>query len=90
MGAVSRVVVPVKLGIVNARSVCNKTDVFTDHLTEVNMDIVAITDTWLNTRDKDVKAIKGLTPAEYKRVHVPRKKRRFGGIGLVYRCDYIK
>ncbi|KAI0220344.1 hypothetical protein LSAT2_028145, partial [Lamellibrachia satsuma] len=43
VGAVSRVVVPVKLVIVNARSVCNKTDVFTDHLTEVNMDFVAIT-----------------------------------------------
>ena len=52
------------------------------------MDIVAITDTWLSTRDKDVKAIKGLAPAEYKRVHVPRKNRRFGGIGLVYRSSF--
>ena len=58
VGAVSRVVVPVKLGIVNARSVCNKTDVFTDHLTEVNMDLVAITETWLSTGDKDNKTIK--------------------------------
>ena len=41
--ASSRVAVPVKLGIVNARSVCNKTDVFfTDYVTEVNMDLVAI------------------------------------------------
>ena len=70
VGAVSRVVVPVKLGIVNARSVCN----MTDHLTEVNMDLVAITETWLSTGDKDNKSIKDLTPADYKCVHVPRKK----------------
>ena len=61
VGAVSRVVVPVKFGIVNARSVCKKTDVFTDHLTEVNMDLVAIIETWLITSDKDNKTIKDLT-----------------------------
>ena len=84
VGAVSRVVVPVKLGIVNARSVCKKTDVFTDHLTEVNMDLVAIIETWLSTGDKDNKTIKDLTSADYKLVHVPRKNRRGGGIRLVY------
>jgi hypothetical protein len=30
----SCVAVPVKLGFVNARSICNKTDVFTDYMTE--------------------------------------------------------
>ena len=37
----------IKLDIVNARSVCNKTDV----LTEVNMDLVAIMETWLSAGD---------------------------------------
>ena len=46
--ASSRVAVPVKLGIVNARSICDKTDVFTDYVAEVNMDLIAITETWLN------------------------------------------
>ena len=74
LGAVSRVAITVKLGVFNTRSVCNKTDVFTEHLTEVNMDLVAITETWLITGDKDNKTIKDLSPADYKLVHVPRKK----------------
>ena len=64
--ASSRVAVLVKLGIVNARSICNKTDVFTDYVTEVNMDLVAITETWLNVGEKDNKVIKDLTPTSEK------------------------
>ena len=86
--ASSRVVVPVKLGIVNARSICNKTDVFTDYVTEVNMDLIAITETWLNIGEKDNRVIKHLTHADYKFVHLPRKSRRGGGVGLVYRSSF--
>ena len=85
--ASTRVVVPVKLGIVNARSICNKTEVFTDYVTEVNMDLIAINETWLNIGEKDNKLIKDLTPAYYTFVHLPRKRRRGGGVGLVYRSS---
>ena len=57
---------PVKLGIFNARSICNKTDV---------LDLIAITETWLNIGEKDNKVIKDLTTADYKFVHLPRKSR---------------
>ena len=50
------VTIPVTLGIVNALSICNKTDVFTDYVTDVNMDLVAITETWLNTGEKTIKS----------------------------------
>ena len=86
--ASSRVAVPVKLGIVNARSICNKTDVFMDYVTEINMDLIAITETWLNIDEKDNKIIKDLTPADYTCVHLPRKSRRGGGVGFVYRSSF--
>ena len=72
--ASSRVAVPVKLGIVIARSMCNKTDVFfMEYVTEVNMHLIAITETWLKIGEKYNKIIK------YKFVHMPRKSRRGGG-----------
>ena len=52
------------------------------------MDLIAITETWLNIAEKDNKVIKDLTPADYKFVHLPRKSRRGGGVGLVYRSSF--
>ena len=51
------------------------------------MDLIAITETWLNIGEKVNKVIKDLTPADYKCVHLPRKSRRDGGVGLVYRSS---
>ena len=62
-----------------------KSTFFTDYVTEVNMNLVAITETWLNTGEKDNKTTKDLTSANYKLVHLPRKSRRGGGVGPVYR-----
>ena len=52
------------------------------------MDLVAISETWLNIGEKGNKVIKDLTPADYKFVHLPRKSRRGGGVGLVYRSSF--
>ena len=52
------------------------------------MDLIAITETWLNIGEKDNKIIKDLTPADYKCVHLPRKGRRGGGVGFVYRSSF--
>ena len=52
------------------------------------MDLIAITETWLNIGEKDNKIIKDLTPADYKFVHLPRKGRRGGGVGFVYRSSF--
>ena len=61
----SRVDVLVIFGIVNACSVCNKTDIFTDYVTDVNIDLVANTKIWLGTGEKDNKPIKDLTLTDY-------------------------
>ncbi|KAK2171379.1 hypothetical protein NP493_1075g00012 [Ridgeia piscesae] len=52
------------------------------------MDLIAIVETWLNIVEKDNKVIKDLTPADYKFVHLPRKSRRGGRVGLVYRSSF--
>ena len=66
----------VTLGLVNACSIRNKTDVFTDQVIDANIDLMAITETWLSPGDKDTKTVKELTPVGYKFVHAPRKNRR--------------
>ena len=52
------------------------------------MDLMAITETWLNFGEKDNNIIKDLTPADYKFVHLPRKGRRGGVVCLVYRSSF--
>ena len=52
------------------------------------MDLIAITETLLNIGEKDNKIIKDLTPVNYKFLHLPRKSRRGGGVGIVYRSSF--
>ena len=41
----------VKLGVMNARSVANKLDYVFDHIIDNNLDIVALTETWLSNEE---------------------------------------
>ena len=52
---------------------------------DAEIDLLAITETWLSPGESDIKTIKDVTPAGYKFDHVPRKNRRGGGIGFLYR-----
>ena len=79
---------PVNLGLVNARSIRNKTDLLIDHLIDGDTDLLAITETWLSPGETDAKTIKDATPDGYTFAHVPRKNRRGGGIGFLYRSTF--
>ena len=70
---------PVNLGLVNARSIRNKTDLLIDHLIDGDTDLLAITETWLSPGETVAKTIKDATPDGYTFAHVPRKNRRGGG-----------
>ena len=37
----------VKLGVINCRSIRSKTELVTDHIISHNLDLVALTETWL-------------------------------------------
>ena len=69
--------------MINCQSVCNKSDQIVDHLVEHELDILSLTETWL--KDDDSLAAANITPAGYNLIHVPRKHRRGGGVGLLYK-----
>ena len=79
----------VSLCLMNTRSIRNKTTEILDHVQEHDIDIVAMTETWLSNKDADLPVIKALTPPGYSLVHHPRSNRRGGGIGILHK-DHIK
>ena len=72
----------VSLCLMNVRSIRNKTTDILDHVQEHDIDIVAMTETWLSNKDADIPVIKTLTPPGYSLVHHPRSSRR--GVELEY------
>ena len=47
----------VNLGLVNARSIRNKTDLLIDNVIDAEIDLLAITETWLSPGESDIKTI---------------------------------
>ena len=75
-----------KFGLMNFRSVRNKTNAVFDFVSEYNVDLFGITETWLNSEGDDA-LICDLTPAGYSFIHAPRKGKG-GGIGLIYKSQF--
>ncbi|GFR92601.1 ATP-dependent DNA helicase [Elysia marginata] len=46
----------IKVGLINARSVCNKAALIFDYLTENDFDIFLITETWVQNNDEPILA----------------------------------
>ena len=75
----------IKCCLINARSVVNKTTQIHDIVTENNVDIGLITETWLNKNDGKYHTILNeLCPTGYKIISAPRNKRG-GGLAFLYR-----
>ena len=71
----------VKLGVMNVRSVANKLDYLFDHIIDNNLDIVALTETWVS--NEEVKVMKCSTHG-FTLHHVPRNSGRTGGgVGIL-------
>ena len=70
------------LAQVNARSICNKIKSFHQHVSEQEVDICAITETWL--RNEDDLATRQIPPEGYKVLSYLRQGRTGGGIALVH------
>ena len=81
----------IKVALVNAQSVRNKTDMIVDHVTDHELDVVCITESWL-CESGDERTIKELTPDGYTFFHVPRRKgcreKHGGGIAILYRSSF--
>lgn len=69
--------------LLNTRSVCHKTCTVFDIVNEHQLDLFAITETWLSQNGDEV-LLRELTPPNFDFIHVPRASRG-GGVGLVYK-----
>ena len=74
-----------KLCLLNSRSVCNKMSFINDFVIEHNVDLLCLTETWLNANNSNYQSIiNELTPKGYLFENVPRKTRG-GGVGILFK-----
>jgi hypothetical protein len=80
----------VKFGLWNARSINNKTAFVCEMIIRQQLDVLAVTETWLkgNSRDNDTlgkikNCLKG-----HKLEHLPRASRCGGGVALLFRSSF--
>ena len=69
----------ISVGHINGRSISNKTDEIFYHAKDSDLDILAITGTWLCKDSADATTIGELTHGAYSLIHVPRPKMRGWG-----------
>ena len=77
---------PIRFGVLNARSVRNKALFVKDYLVDQQIDIMALTETWLS-QNGDEHVIEELCPNGFVFKHVPRSEwgeDTGGGVGLLY------
>ena len=80
-----------KLCSLNVRSINNKTLCIPEFITDNNLDILFICETWLGT-DYDETSISEFLPPGYTLLHQARTNQRGGGVGIVYKggLDVVK
>ena len=58
-----------------------------DYVVEHNLDILALTEIWLNPDNSDDQIIGDFIPAGYSFLHIPRETRG-GGVGLLFKNEF--
>lgn len=76
-----------ELCLLNCQSVCNKTEMIVDYITEKKVDILGLTETWLCEGEKHSNVVADLVPNGYDIVNVPRPTHG-GGVAVIYRSSY--
>ena len=77
----------ISVAVINARSVRNKNTTITECITDHNIDILAITETWLK-KNSDKPIIVAMTPSGYSFVNAPCASGRGGGVGVIHRDEF--
>ena len=75
---------PVTFTLLNTRSVRNESLIVKDFVVEHNIDILAMTETWLSADGSDELIIRDICPKGFDLLSVPRGSRG-GGVALLYR-----
>ena len=71
--------------LLNAQSIRNKTTEMHEYIMEKDIDILAITETWL--KSGDLRKLKEATPKTHKFKHISRQSRWAGGVAIVYKSS---
>ena len=74
--------------LLNIRSLNNKAIYLKDWVVEHNIDLLAITEYWLNLDCRAENTINELCPKGCAMMHVPRNGFQGGGVGLLYNKFY--
>ena len=76
------------MGCLNVQSARNKADLIRDIVINHDIDILSLTETWLNTKDKESLPVKGLSLPGYEFNHTPRHGNHgYGGIGVLQKAS---
>ncbi len=78
--------VPTRIGLVNARSLANKTFILRNFFTSRDLDFLCVTETWLRVGESSV--FSELLPNDCCYLNSPRTSGRGGGIAIVYKNAY--
>ena len=82
---------PLIFVLLNVRSIRNKTLLLRDYIVEHDIDLLAITETWLTDDSSDEFYCRDICPEWYKIEQLPRNYADVGGVALVYRrCFKVK
>ena len=73
--------------IINARSIKNKSTSIKEYVIDNNIDITAITETWLGADGRDGIVEVAITPPGYSLCHVPRSQGTGGGVALLFKTS---
>lgn len=79
---------PVDLCLLNARSVKNKSFIITDFVDDNNIDIFAITETWLQADISNQITVNNICPTGFVLHHLPRAGHRGSGVALLYKNQF--
>ena len=71
----------------NARSICNKSRLINDFIADHNIDLFALSETWLRGDDSDLYYIRDICPDGYVFHHVLRLHNTGGGVGIVLKSN---
>ena len=75
-----------KLALINARSVSNKTFILQDFFSSHNLDFLFLTETWLKCNDNVV--MNAMCPTNCKYISDPRPSGRGGGLAAVFKQQF--
>ena len=71
-----------KIGLLNVRSLTSKAVIVNELITDHNLDVIGLTETWLKPDEFTV--LNEASPPGYTSDHIPRASRKGGGVANIY------